>query len=439
MKLDCFLLVFFVCAIVSASFSKLDVTSLAWDQVYNVAGYADVNQRKNSLFYWFFESRNDPVNDPVILWLNGGPGCSSMKGMMWVNGPGIIQSDLSHSYNPYSWNSNASVIWLDQPAGTGLSSSQEPVKNVEQLSKQVYEFLDQFFHEFPQYQNNKFHISGSSDAGLYVSSIGAEILRQQDRLFNFTSVSIVNGLIDATLQYQYMQPLLCGSAGIPAVLNRTVCERMDLTQPLCIYRMEECLTGGQTNCTDALKYCNEETIFKYQGNFFNVNDPCSNTSVSCYAQDTYYQQYLNLPHVRQVLRITEEAIVACNATIYSNFVSTGTMLQSTTKNLGNLLDSGIPVIIMAGELDATYNWAGNRAIAMSIEWNGTDAFNNSPLQPLKINGQEIADVQNHDFLTFIKIHNAGHLVSWDQPEISLTLLNTWLSGNWAMTSLYERK
>lgn len=434
MRLGYFSLIFAFSATATASFSKLNTTDLGWDQVHNVAGYVDVNQGKNTLFYWFFESRSDPANDPVILWLNGGPGCSSMKGLMWVNGPGIIQPDLSHSYNPYSWNSNASVIWLDQPAGTGLSSSQESVNSTEQLSKQVYEFLDQFFHEFPQYQNNIFHVSGSSDAGSYVSSIGSEILSQQDRIFNFTSVSIINGLVDATLQYQYMQPLLCGSAGIPAVIDRTECGKMDLTQPICIYRMEECLAGGQINCTEALKYCNEETIFKFKGNFFNINDPCSNVTTSCYAQDTYYQQYLSLPNVRQTLQITQETIKACNSTIYSDFVSSGALLQSNTKGLGNLLDSGIPVIIMAGELDATYNWAGNLAVAMSIEWNGADDFNNSPLKPLSVNGQNVADVQNHGILTFAKVHNAGHLVSWDQSEISLNLLNTWLSGNWGIST-----
>lgn len=81
------------------------------------------------LFYWLFESRNDPVTDPLILWLSGGPGCSSMLALFVENGPyrivehggGAAVEDSSRllRLNPHSWNSNATVIYLDQPAGTG--------------------------------------------------------------------------------------------------------------------------------------------------------------------------------------------------------------------------------------------------------------------------------------------------------------------------------
>lgn len=85
--------------------------------------------RTTQLFYWLFESRNDPATDPLILWLSGGPGCSSMLALFVENSPyriverrGNANSDDSSRVlrlNPHSWNSNATVIYLDQPAGTG--------------------------------------------------------------------------------------------------------------------------------------------------------------------------------------------------------------------------------------------------------------------------------------------------------------------------------
>ena len=67
----------------------------------------------------FFESRNDPANDPVVLWLNGGPGCSSFTGLVMELGPCRVQRPDAHGHvtvseNPWSWNSNASIIFLDQ-------------------------------------------------------------------------------------------------------------------------------------------------------------------------------------------------------------------------------------------------------------------------------------------------------------------------------------
>lgn len=86
---------------------------------------------QTQLFYWLFESRGDPATDPLLLWLSGGPGCSSMLALFVENGPyrivergsggGAAAADSSRllRLNPHSWNSNATVIYLDQPAGTG--------------------------------------------------------------------------------------------------------------------------------------------------------------------------------------------------------------------------------------------------------------------------------------------------------------------------------
>ncbi|KUF98610.1 hypothetical protein AM588_10007743 [Phytophthora nicotianae] len=79
------------------------------------------NKEDDHYFYWFFESRTNPETDPLVLWLTGGPGSSSMFALLTENGPCTIQPDLSTKLNPYAWNTNANVIWLDQPTGVGYS------------------------------------------------------------------------------------------------------------------------------------------------------------------------------------------------------------------------------------------------------------------------------------------------------------------------------
>jgi hypothetical protein len=69
-------------------------------------------------FYWMFESRSDPANDPLVVWLTGGPGCSSILALFFENGPCSIHEDgQSTKPNPFGWNDRANVIWVDQPAG----------------------------------------------------------------------------------------------------------------------------------------------------------------------------------------------------------------------------------------------------------------------------------------------------------------------------------
>ncbi|KAI4149757.1 MAG: hypothetical protein L6R39_002418 [Caloplaca ligustica] len=102
---------------------KVDPSSLGVDPgVKQYSGYLDDAANDKHLFYWFFESRNDPENDPVVLWINGGPGCSSLTGLFLELGPASIDQDLNIVPNPYSWNTNASVIFLDQPGKTSTPS-----------------------------------------------------------------------------------------------------------------------------------------------------------------------------------------------------------------------------------------------------------------------------------------------------------------------------
>ena len=106
----------------AAAFNKPQAAGLCDPGVKQYSGYIDLSTGAKHLFYWAFESRNDPATDPVILWMTGGPGCSSEVALFGENGPcSVTPSGNDTLTNPYSWNSKASVIYIDQPAGTGFS------------------------------------------------------------------------------------------------------------------------------------------------------------------------------------------------------------------------------------------------------------------------------------------------------------------------------
>ncbi|VDK65893.1 unnamed protein product [Gongylonema pulchrum] len=59
----------------------------------------------NYLHYWFVESQRNPAEDPLLLWLNGGPGCSSVGGLLYEHGPFRPNPDNKTLFeNNYSWN-----------------------------------------------------------------------------------------------------------------------------------------------------------------------------------------------------------------------------------------------------------------------------------------------------------------------------------------------
>ena len=119
------------------------------------SGYMNVNPATGrNLFYMFVESANHPSEDPVVLWLQGGPGCSGLVGAFTENGPFRPEKDgKTLSPNPYSWNAAANVIYLESPSGVGFSYSEDKADyNVgdDRTSMDTLNFLYLFFEEFPE-------------------------------------------------------------------------------------------------------------------------------------------------------------------------------------------------------------------------------------------------------------------------------------------------
>jgi hypothetical protein len=90
------------------------------------------------VFYWFFESRNDPAKDPFTLWLNGGPGSDSLIGLFEENGPCMIDDNLTAVHNPYSWNNVSNMLYISQPVGVGFSYQQQGVGSFNSYSEDFH-------------------------------------------------------------------------------------------------------------------------------------------------------------------------------------------------------------------------------------------------------------------------------------------------------------
>jgi serine carboxypeptidase-like clade 2 len=142
-----------------------------------------VNASHNrNLFYWLVESAGDPLSDPLVLWTNGGPGCSSLSGGLFSEfGPFRPNADgsLTLTPNPYTWTKHANIIFLEQPAGVGFSWSADTDDYTTgdfQSAQDAYQFLLGFTKRFPQYAGRELYISGESYGGHYVPSFAKAIV-----------------------------------------------------------------------------------------------------------------------------------------------------------------------------------------------------------------------------------------------------------------------
>ncbi|KAL8995026.1 MAG: hypothetical protein Q9169_005174 [Polycauliona sp. 2 TL-2023] len=422
---------------------KVDPSSLGIDPgVKQYSGYLDDEENDKHLFYWFFESRSDPKNDPVVLWINGGPGCSSLTGLFLELGPASIDKKLKIHSNPYSWNSNASVIFLDQPVNTGFSYSGSSVSNTIAAGKDVYALLTLFFTQFPEYAHQDFHIAGESYAGHYIPVFTSQILAFKKRNINLKSVMIGNGLTDGLTQYDYYRPMACGGGAWPAVLDESECQSMDNALPRCKSLIESCYSSGSVwSCVPATVYCNNAIIGPYQRsgqNPYDVRHKCTSPDSLCYEQLGWITKYLNQPHVIEALGAETDGYDSCNFDVNRNFLFAGDWMQPFHRLVPGILEQ-IPVLIYAGDADFICNALGNHAWTEALEWPGQKAFRSVPLDDLALTadyspelkeGTKIGQVKSSGNFTFMSLHAAGHMVPLDQPEASLEFFNRWIGGEW---------
>lgn len=292
------------------------------DNVKQWSGYLDITDNKH-LFFWFFESRNDPHNDPVILWLNGGPGCSSLEGLFFELGPSMLGADLQPIHNPYSWNSNASVIFLDQPVNVGMSWSPESVKDTRTGAKDVAALLSLFFQKFPEYPSTDFHIAGESYAGHYIPAIAKDLTTQATygQFYRLNTIMIGNGLIDDLHQSPSYADMACGNGGANAVLNRNQCNQVRQQIPAFQRLAQQCYASGDVqSCSRAGQASNQmlQTYFNTGMNIYDIRKTCDRTPDNlCYAELEYVSSYLNQQSVRDAIGADVTRYTSCNNTINS--------------------------------------------------------------------------------------------------------------------------
>ncbi|KAG6713673.1 hypothetical protein I3842_05G165000 [Carya illinoinensis] len=151
------------------------------------AGYVKLRpQDQKALFYWFFEAQEAPSQKPLVLWLNGGPGCSSIAyGAAQELGPFLVGNNGTQlNVNKFSWNKVANMLFLEAPIGVGFSYTNKS-KDLYMLGDRVtaedsHAFLIGWFKRFPSFKSHDFYLAGESYAGHYVPQL-AKLIYERNR------------------------------------------------------------------------------------------------------------------------------------------------------------------------------------------------------------------------------------------------------------------
>ncbi|CAO3637074.1 unnamed protein product [Cunninghamella blakesleeana] len=394
------------------------------DSVTQYSGYIEVNPTTH-YFFWFFESKENPETAPVTLWLNGGPGCSSLSGIFKGVGPcTVINDNTKDGYDERgAWNRKSNLLFIDQPAGTGFSYG-NLASSTDESTVLAYSFLLKFFDAFPKYRKNPLHIFGESYAGHFIPSMADYILKENQKLtsenqykkFNLQTIGIGNSLINMKVQYQYAQKMACDST-YGSVLSKPDCDLMLKNTPNCIQRLEACKTTlSVQDCVSATKYCSNyiDKIYRRSGRrYYDVRS--TNITVT-----TNYFKFVTQGHIKESLGVpSNHPFHMCNSNVKRAFYDTGDYAKDFSPYLSNILNQDIRVLLYAGDADYRGNWYGNLALSQQLNFKNSFIYQSNPLQPWKNQqGVEIGQYQSGGGLTFVRVYNAGHKVHSDKPEVS---------------------
>ncbi|KAJ7079578.1 carboxypeptidase C [Mycena belliarum] len=421
------------------------------------SGYLDIADDKH-LFFWFFESRNSPSTDPLVLWLNGGPGCSSSTGLLFELGPcSIANEGKNTTFNKHSWTSSANMIFLDQPVNVGFSYGDDgtTVNTSPVAGKDVYAFLELFLSRFPEYSKQPFHISGESYAGTFLPNVATAIWDGNKQLdiapnpsikkINFESILIGNGITDPYVQMGSVADYACnGPYPVYSDPEGPECSALRTKVPTCQRLVKSCYNyDSKLTCVPAILYCNSQLfgpLVQTGLNLYDVRKKCDRSKDGdlCYVQMSWIDAWMNDAKNKVALGVDpSRTFASCNTDVNMAFALQGDGVHNSAKLLSELIDGGIRLLIYAGNADAMCNFMGNERWLDVLESSFQNEFVAAkPIPWVTLGTGKLAgtvrSAGNGGFsagnISYVVVHEAGHMVPFDQPEAALDLFSRWIAN-----------
>ena len=236
-------------------------------------------------------------------------------------------------------------------------------------------------------------------------------------------------MTDPEIQYQYYAKM-AASTNDHKALSPGIVSAMTKATPGCVKQIQSCESSGGLSCLEATEACNAGILIPYQLTGMNPYD----MRVKCAVPPLCYNfsnvgAYLKRPEVLSAIGVdgSKHAWSSCNRLVAMGFELAGDWMKSYQQMLPDQLNSGIKVLIYAGDQDFICNWLGNQAWAQALPWPHQGEFNTTKPVAWNVAGKEAGTLQSSNGFSFLRVYDAGHMVPRDQPQHALAMLNAFIS------------
>ncbi|XWS12698.1 hypothetical protein CRYUN_Cryun37aG0112800 [Craigia yunnanensis] len=411
------------------------------------AGYVTVNEKNGrALFYWFYEAMSHPDEKPLVLWLNGGPGCSSVGyGATQEIGPFIVNTDgRGINFNNFSWNKEANMLFLESPIGVGFSYSNTSTDydnlGDEFAANDAYAFLHKWFLKFPSYRTRTFYIAGESYAGKYVPEL-AELIydNNKDPSLHIELKGILlgnpetydaedwRGLVDYAWSHAVVSDEThkiisescdfnsndtwsnenCSKAVDEVLKQYKEIDIFSLYTPVCIGDT----AGSDDKSLQVMMKRTSNMMPRILGGF----DPCL---------DDYAKAFYNRQDVQKALHVSDGHHLRnwsiCNKKIFDDWSDSKPSVLPIYKKL---IAAGVRIWVYSGDTDGRVPVLSTRYSISTLGLPITKAW-----RPWYHEKQVSGWFQEYKGLTFATFRGAGHAVPCFKPSSSLAFFSAFLLG-----------
>jgi len=444
------------------------------------SGYLNLSNPIKKLHYLFVESERSKEKDPLILWLNGGPGCSSLLGWSQEHGPASFKENSAEfKLNLNSWNRFANVLYLESPAGVGFSTiasykERDWAVDDQSSGKQNLEALLDFLQKFPSYQNNDLYISGESYAGIYVPILVSNILDwNKVQMFDHDKIRIKgmmigNGVTDwqvdtepAMIDFAFSHSLYSNELReyylqhCKEEINHLRCKDArkkirDMIDNVNIYDIyRECFNQKQKKPDlDDLSFSDLKGVestpkynkYEYTPWLFEDLSPKKEENGEDFLQylsEDSQMLYGNPPCIDSIGPDTyfnrEDVKAALNVHVGLKWEMCSLRVGKSyirDKSQGSyylypkLINSGIRILIYSGDTDAavpfngTQKWISNLKLPILSAW-----------RSWRVDRDNLAGYRTiYDGLTFVVVKGTGHMVPQWKPKETFHMISSFLEG-----------
>nr|GMD95895.1 serine carboxypeptidase-like 45 [Ipomoea batatas] len=403
-----------------------------------------------ALFYYFVEAQSkDALSLPLTLWLNGGPGCSSIGlGLFMENGPFRPGKDGNLIKNEFSWNLVSNMLYVDSPVGVGFSysntSSDYDNWNDTMTADENLKFLLKWFEKFPEYRNLDLYLAGDSYAGHFVPQLAALLLEYSRNVkpIKLKGIALGNPLLDIVIsvdsadylwyhgaisaELRTMKKKLCNDTRFFLEISQNKasedCKKM-------MAKMDEELgvdfdTGDMLlpRCVSGQHHVGSETT--------GIGDPCLADRIIA---------YINKPEVQKALHANTTALPylwdLCSGPIKYQMDNLAINIIPTLSAF--LKKEHIPILLYSGDQDVKVPVTQTRKIAnlLARHVKLTTLQENGPwYNGYQVGGWseafgKLREGKNVTYLTFATVKGGAHMVPFTSPSQSLILFRSFINGS----------